>query len=139
MTQDKNFRELLTNKKILIDQNKKNDKDKEIMNINILLFNEILKVDENKSKQYFLEFIELSNFGAENICEGNIPKEGLILKKSQRKRYKDSCFFNFITCGLINCCDNWQKRWFILQDEMICYLKDSTSNIGKDVKFILIS
>jgi hypothetical protein len=81
----------------------------------------------------FLEFIEISNFGGELISEGNIPKEGYILKKSQRKRY--GCFLNFITCGLINCCNHWQKRWFILQDEMICYLENSTSNLGKDVRF----
>ncbi len=99
----------------------------------ITLINDILK-SENfiRSLPSFLEFIEISSFGDELITEGNIPKEGYILKKSQRKRY--GCFLNSLTFGLINCCNFWQKRWFILQDEMICYLENSTSNLGKDVK-----
>lgn len=85
-----------------------------------------------KNFQSFLDFIEISKFGIENIIQGgNFAKEGYILKKSQGKNY--GCFKNMITCGLVNCCRIYQKRWFILQDEMICYLDYSTSDIGKDV------
>lgn len=102
------------------------------MNLLFNLINEILNSEKFKKSQSLLDFIEISDFGSEIICEGNIPKEGYIQKKSQRKRY--GCFLNFITCGIINCCNQWQKRWFILQDEMICYLENAQSNIGKDVR-----
>ena len=100
--------------------------------------NKFLKIEKLKTIDPFLKFIELSKFGAENIDADNIPKEGYILKKKERKHYTDSCVCNLLTCGLINCCCNWQSRWFILQDEMICYLENFTSKIGKAVKYFFI-
>lgn len=95
------------------------------------IINEILKYEELKMSRHFIEFLEISQYGLDLLYDGTITKEGYILKKSKNKRY--GCFLKFITCCLINCCNCWQKRWFILQDEMICYLESSVSNIGKDV------
>ncbi len=95
------------------------------------IINEILKYDEIKMSTHFIEFLELSQYGLDILYEGTVTKEGYIYKKSNNKRH--GCFLNLITCCLIKCCNCFQKRWFILQDDMICYLESSVSNIGRDV------
>lgn len=95
------------------------------------IINDILKYDEIKMSTHFIEFLELSQYGLDILYDGTITKEGYIYKKSKNKRY--SWFMNLITCCLIKYCNCWQRRWFILQDDMICYLESSVSNIGRDV------
>lgn len=95
------------------------------------IINEILKYDEIKMSTRFIEFLELSQYGLDILYDGTITKEGYIYKKSKDKRH--GCLIKLITCCLIKFCNCWQKRWFILQDDMICYLESSVSNIGRDV------
>ena len=98
------------------------------------IINDILKYDEIKMSTRFIEFLELSQYGLDILYDGTITKEGYIYKKTKNKRY--GCFMNIITCCLIKYCNCWQRRWFILQDDMICYLESSVSNIGRDVYLI---
>ncbi len=103
--------------------------------VTLNIINEILKYDEIKTSTHFLEFLEISQYGLDIIYEGTITKEGYIYKKSKNKRY--GFFLNLITCCMIKNCNCWQKRWFILHDDMICYLESSISNNGKDVKILI--
>jgi hypothetical protein len=98
------------------------------------IINEILKYEEIKMSTRFIEFLELSQYGLDILYDGTITKEGYIYKKTKNKRH--GCFVKLITCCLIKFCNCWQKRWFILQDDMICYLESSVSNIGRDVSSI---
>lgn len=102
------------------------------------IFNDILKYEEIKSSTNFLEFIGISSYGLDALTDGNKTKEGYISKKSKKRRY--GCLLNMLTCYMIKCCNFSQKRWFILQEDMICYLESSTSNIGKDVikKYLIL-
>jgi hypothetical protein len=44
-----------------------------------------------------------------------------------------------VICYCLFCkCKTWKKKWFVLRDDMICYMRDSSSAIGKDVNFILM-
>lgn len=125
--------DLQTNIKKLLEKSLDQFKSIEIEVI-LSIVNEILKYDEIKISTHFLEFLEISKYGLDIIYDGTITKEGYIYKKTKNKRY--GCFLNMITCCMIKYCNCWQKRWFILQDDMICYLESSVSNIGKDVIFI---
>lgn len=98
------------------------------------IINDILKYDEIKKSTRFIEFLELSQYGLDILYEGTITKEGYIYKKTKDKRH--SFFTKLITCCLIKYFNCWQRRWFILQDDMICYLESSVSNIGRDVMSI---
>jgi len=95
------------------------------------IINEILQYNNIKMSTRFIEFLELSQYGLDILYDGTITKEGYIYKKTKNKRH--SCFISMITCCLIKYCNCWQRRWFILQDDMICYLESSVSNIGRDV------
>lgn len=95
------------------------------------IINEILLYEEIKICTFFLEFVGISQYGLDLLSEGNVTKEGYIYKKTTNKRH--SCCASLFTCYLIKFCNFWNKRWFILQDDMICYLESSQSNIGRDV------
>jgi len=94
--------------------------------------NDLTKIPKLRDQIFFLEFFEISRNTFDSILEGNKPKEGYILKRLDTKRkttFARICFCLFCKCR------RWKKKWFVLRDDMICYMKDSSSAIGKDVKF----
>ena len=75
--------------------------------------------DVNK-ETFFLEFLEYSPYSITNIQNGLKPKEGYILKMgiTRKNLIRDVCLAFLDTMNMV--C--YQKRWFILKDDMICYL-----------------
>jgi len=92
--------------------------------------NELTKISILRDQIFFLEFFEISRNTLDCITEENKPKEGYIHKRSDNKRRTS---FALVFCCLFCKCKSWKKRWFVLRDDMICYMKDSSSAIGKDV------
>jgi hypothetical protein len=84
-----------------------------------------------RDKIFFLEFLEISRHSFDCFNDGNKPKEGYILKRNGNSR-SSSCLFKVFCCCL-SFCPSYSRRWFVLKDEMICYLEDSASDIGKEV------
>jgi hypothetical protein len=81
-----------------------------------------------------LEFLEISMYSFDNLDDNDYfqkPKEGYILKRCKAGKFF-SCLQAFC-CSSCPCCKLWQRRWFVLKDDMIFYLDNSYSNIGKDV------
>lgn len=96
------------------------------------LLNSLLKYRKIRDQLFFLEFLEVSRHSFDCFNEGIKPKEGYIKKRTGSRSH--SCLFNCLCGFLINCCCNkFQVRWFVLKDDMICYLDSSSDNIGKDV------
>jgi hypothetical protein len=96
--------------------------------------NELTKISKLRDQVFFLEFFEISRNTLDSILEGNKPKEGYIIKRLDTK---GKTTFARICCCLFCGCRSWKKKWFVLRDDMICYMKDSSSAIGKDVKFLI--
>ena len=87
-----------------------------------------MNIDLIKKRTDFLEFLEISRYSFDSFHEGKKPKEGYVQKKTNRGSFVQ-CIFCLLPCF----CKTWQKRWFVLKDDMICYLDNSSSSIGKDV------
>ena len=77
------------------------------------------------------EFFEISSHSFLEYNQGKKPREGYIQKQSEysvcQKTWIDCC-----KCFECCCYSPYIKRWFLLKDDMICYLDSSTSEIGKD-------
>ena len=89
-----------------------------------------------KESVNILEFLEVSSHSFESIDDNEFflkPKEGYILKRCKPSKTLISCL-QYICCSNCPCCKLWQRRWFVLKDEMIFYLDNSNSSEGKDVK-----
>jgi phosphatidylserine/phosphatidylglycerophosphate/cardiolipin synthase-like enzyme len=96
------------------------------------MLNTLLGYRKIRDQIFFLEFLEISRHSFDCFNEGNKPKEGYIKKRAGSRSH--SFLFNCLCGYLINCCCNkFQVRWFVLKDDMICYLDSSSDNIGKDV------
>lgn len=103
-------------------------------NILLSVLNDIINNPKLKSMIKILEFLELSLHSFENYDTNDFfikPKEGYILKRSKLKKYL-SCL-QYFCCSNRECCSVWQRRWFVLKDDMIFYLDNSFSSIGKEV------
>ena len=95
-----------------------------------LIINVLNIVTKYKYRLIF-EFFEISRYSFNCFNDNNKPKEGYILKSSMSKKNK-SCYIRYIS-PCFNCCVKWKKRWFVLKDDMICYLDTSSHNIAQDV------
>lgn len=91
------------------------------------IINQLINIPRVRNKMVFLEFLEISQH---SFNEETKPKEGYILKQSKILR-QGSCL------KALCCCKRWQRRWFLLKDDLICYLDSSSSNIGKDVNTLI--
>jgi hypothetical protein len=105
-----------------------------VQNLRIIvqLINSLAEFPLIRDKIFFLEFIEISRHSFDCFNDGNKPKEGYVLKKSLSKN-DNSCFKKI-------CCfrQKWKKCWFVVKDDMVCYLDNSSSDIGKEVYNIII-
>jgi phosphatidylserine/phosphatidylglycerophosphate/cardiolipin synthase-like enzyme len=130
------------NTKTVIDDQQTLKKIKEYIRINQRTFSKgenilgVLEIMNNllpsiRDKVFFLEFLEISRHSFDCFNDGNKPKEGYILKRNGNSR-SSSCLFKIFCCCL-SFCPSYSRRWFVLKDEMICYLEDSASDIGKEV------
>jgi hypothetical protein len=82
-----------------------------------------------------LEFLELSRYSFNCFNEDIKPKEGYIMKRSDNSR--PGCIKAIISCpGISYFFLKWNVRWFVLKDDMICYMNSSSSNIAKDVIYV---
>jgi hypothetical protein len=97
----------------------------------IEVLNNFLKFEKLRARLSFLEFLEISNYSFDGFNEGVKPKEGYVLKQSNIR--KSTSILRCICACFICCCKKWQMRWFVLKDDMICYLDNSSASIGKDV------
>jgi hypothetical protein len=84
-----------------------------------------------RDKIFFLEFLEISRHSFDCFNDGNKPKEGYVLKKSFSEN--DNHLLNKI-CRVC-CCQRWQTCWFVIKENMVCYLDNSSSDIGKEVNY----
>lgn len=83
----------------------------------------------------FLEFLEISCHSFHLYNEGIKPLEGYALKKAENSCCR--CLIKWTCCCFRCCCcqclSNYNKRWFILKNDMICYLNNLNDDIGKDI------
>ena len=104
----------------------------------VAILNEIFNHPKLKNHFKILEFLEISMYSFDNLDDNEYfqkPKEGYILKRCKAGKFF-SCF-QALCCKNCPCCKLWQRRWFVLKEDMIFYLDNSYSNIGKDVLIIL--
>ena len=102
---------------------------KDIFIINFL--NQLLNFQIIKEFLIVFEFLEISSQSFHCFNDGNKPKEGYILKQVDPRLCRS---LMFCLCPCISCCCRvWNKRWFVLKDDMICYLESSMTAMGKDV------
>lgn len=96
-----------------------------------LFLNFLTSYDKIKDNIVLKEFFEISGHSFLDCNQGNKPREGYIQKLSEfsvcQKTWIDLC-----KCFECCCHASWIKRWFLLKNDMICYLDSSTSEIGKD-------
>jgi phospholipase D1/2 len=74
--------------------------------------------------------ISATSFIYEN--NGIKPFEGYAYKKAEPRCMR--CAFKIICFPLEKCLfKNWNRRWVVLKDDMICYLNDPNTSVGKNV------
>lgn len=94
----------------------------------IEVINFLSKFQQVRAMSTFLEFFEISRHSFDNPTEITKPMENYILKRSNSRQ---GSILSTIFC----CFRFWQKRWFVLKDDMIFYLDSASSDLAKDVKF----
>ena len=79
---------------------------------------------------YVKEFFEISVHSFVDYNNGLKPFEGQIIKRSEYAIWQSTLIeiFSFMKCM---CYTGYVKYWFLLKPDMICYLDDSRSYIGK--------
>ena len=100
----------------------------------ITLINYILSFDypsNNNDGVFINEFFEISSHSFVSYNNGVKPKEGYILKRSEYSLCQATCI-ELCKCVKCCCCASYYKYWFLLKEDMICYLDSSTSQIGKN-------
>lgn len=80
------------------------------------------------SKIYFLEFFELSVISFSLLNQGIKYKEGYIIKHTKPIRNTGWCnVFNLCSCK------KFVKKWYIIQNDLLYFLDNSSDVMGKDV------
>ena len=100
----------------------------------ITLINYILSFDypsTNNDGVFINEFFEISSHSFVSYNNGVKPKEGYISKRSEYSLCQATCI-ELCKCVKCCCCASYIKYWFLLKEDMICYLDSSTSQIGKN-------
>ena len=109
-----------------------------LQNINDIFgfINSLIEKDRSLlNLESFLEFLEISCHSFHLYNEGIKPLEGYALKKAENSccrcliKWTCCCF----RCCCCQCCSDYNKRWFILKNDMICYLNNLNDDIGKDI------
>jgi len=122
-------KEVLKNFDIIIDLEKTSKKlEIWVLRTVVQTINALLFFKRIRDKIFFLEFLEISRHSFDCFNEGKKPKEGYIQKMSW-PRSRTSSFFHNICCY-----KKWRTSWFVVKDDMICDLDNSSSDIGKDVR-----
>lgn len=79
----------------------------------------------------FMEFLELSQVTLDSIEKGFKPKEGYIKKKTFVKYAKCSqCVSSILSFFKY---DQYEKKWFILHEDYLCYLDSSKDRVGRQI------
>ena len=76
------------------------------------------------------EFFEISSHSFASSNNSLKPKEGEITKRAEYSLCQ-STFIDMCHCVKCCCYTGYVKYWFMLKPDMICYLDNSNSNIGK--------
>ena len=76
------------------------------------------------------EFFEISEHSFVSFNNGIKPKEGEIIKQAEYSVCQTTCI-DMCHCIKCFCCAGKNKYWFLLKPDMICFLDNSNSNIGK--------
>lgn len=101
----------------------------------IIFFNDLLHEKKVKENNHLLEFFEISCHSFDCSFCGKKPFEGYIMKKADMNIFR--CIGKYFCCCFKSClcgkCRRWNKRWFLLKDDMICYFNDLEDTLGKDV------
>lgn len=95
-------------------------------------FIDLLGIYEPLKQAVFLhEYFEVSRHSFIPYNNGIKPKEGYICKQSEYTNCQKTCISLCACIECCCCCTSWLKCWFLLKPDMLCYLDDSTSSIGK--------
>lgn len=98
----------------------------------ISVFNKILSLTLSQEDDvYIKEFFEISSHSFVSYNNGIKPKEGYILKRAEYNICQTTCI-DLCKCIKCCCCASYIKFWFLLKEDMMCYLDASTSQIGKN-------
>lgn len=95
------------------------------------VFKVLLSKEEIKRRIFLLEFLEISILSFITLSEGIKYKEGYIDKLS-KQRSRKGCMYKLFCCDYIKC-KNFYKRWFVVKDDMMFYIDNSSDYMGKDV------
>ena len=97
------------------------------------LLNSILSFDFEFDREavFINEYFEISANSFVSYNNGIKPKEGYILKRTEYNLCQTTCI-DLCKCIKCCCCASYEKDWFLLKEDMICYLDSSTSGIGKN-------
>lgn len=94
------------------------------------LINMIAKNLDIMKKIYFLEFFEISKISFIYFAQGRKIKEGYAMKHSKPKQ--PGCCHFLMCCCVLNC-RKFYRKWFILREDMVFFIDDSSCNMAMDV------